>query len=132
MRAVESATWTSGEPVSLSPRLCSAISLPLTSVSVAKPNWNYTAIRPAIPGRAPAQPSSAGLRRAGDGAVRAGSRAGPPRTWAVDHDRVRVAQRVVPWRHQLDSKPRALEVAGAGVVGLDGDRFAVCLDADPG
>jgi hypothetical protein len=42
MRELESAIWTSGEPVSLSPRLCSAISLPLTSVSVAKPNRNYT------------------------------------------------------------------------------------------
>src|SRR5690348_3026870 len=36
MRAVESAIWTSGEPVSLSARLCSAISLPLTSFSTAK------------------------------------------------------------------------------------------------
>ena len=42
MREVDSAIWTSGEPVSLSARLYSAISLPLTSVSTVKPNRNYT------------------------------------------------------------------------------------------
>ena len=42
MRELESAIWTSGEPVSFSARRCSAISLPLTSVSVAKPSSNYT------------------------------------------------------------------------------------------
>jgi len=42
MRAVESAIWTSGEPVSFSPRLYSAIKLLLTAVSSAKPKWNYT------------------------------------------------------------------------------------------
>src|SRR5881296_2050376 len=39
MRAVDSAIWTSGEPVSLAARLCSAISLPLTSFSTAKLGW---------------------------------------------------------------------------------------------
>jgi hypothetical protein len=42
MREVDSAIWTSGEPVSVSARLYSAISLPLTSVSTVKPNRNYT------------------------------------------------------------------------------------------
>ena len=42
MRVVKSAIWTSGEPVSVSARLYSAISLPLTSVSTAKPKKNYT------------------------------------------------------------------------------------------
>jgi len=45
MREVDSAIWTSGEPVSLSARLYSAISLPLTSVSTVKPNRDYTGRR---------------------------------------------------------------------------------------
>jgi hypothetical protein len=44
MRAVESAIWTSGEPVSFSARLYSAILLPLTSVSSAKPKQDYTGL----------------------------------------------------------------------------------------
>jgi hypothetical protein len=44
---VESAIWTSGEPVSLSARLYSAISLPLTSFSTAKLAAKYTGERSA-------------------------------------------------------------------------------------
>ena len=89
MRAVESATWTSGEPVSLSARLYSAINLPLTSVSAAKPKEEYTcdarltsryllgrAVGPWIGGRTPS--------------VR-----------AIDHDRLRVPERMMVAGHQL-------------------------------
>src|SRR5258708_16545704 len=45
MRVVESAIWTSGDPVSFSARLYSAINLPLTSVSAAKLVGKYTGTR---------------------------------------------------------------------------------------
>src|ERR1700730_9699486 len=71
------------------------------------------------------------LRRPGDGAVRPRIRTRSPGTWTVDQYRVRVPKRMVPGRHQLDSKPRGFEVAGARVIGLDRDLFAARLDADP-
>src|SRR5882672_2785219 len=121
MREVESAIWTSGEPVSLSPRLCSAISLPLTSVSVAKPTGNYT---------------EAGLTSVLggplDGAVRTGIRSSSPGPWPVDENRVRVAQRVVFGGHQLDRETGALKLDGPGVVRFHGNPGASGLDPDPG
>src|SRR5256885_2165796 len=136
MREVDSAIWTSGDPVSLSPRLCSAISLPLTSFSTAKLDWRLygaTANPRRAGGRGPPgrnttsradggrhlrnRPLRRGfalrirpvprwqgfpLRTVFDRSVGPRIRAGAPLTGAVDHDRVRVAHRVVARRHQLD------------------------------
>src|SRR5207247_11082286 len=113
MRAVDSATWTSGDPVSLSARLCSAISLPLTSFSTAKLAGQYT-------GRS--------LTDVFDRPIRSRVRPGAPRSRAVDHDRVRVAERIVFGRHQPHATVRARTLRGARVVGLDGKRFAVDQD----
>src|SRR6267378_6297772 len=105
MRVVDSATWTSGEPVSLSARLCSAISLPLTSVSIAKPSRNYTEAG-----------LSTVLGRPLDRPVRARVGSSSPRPRSVDEDRVRVAKRVMFWRHELDVQARAAQLSGARVV----------------
>src|SRR5207244_2180166 len=71
-------------------------------------------------------------RRPLDRSVR--TRVGPssPAVRAVDDDRVGVAKCVMHGRHQLDSKPRSLEIAGARIVGLDRDLLAAGLDADAG
>src|ERR1700694_3293296 len=117
MRVVESAIWTSGEPVSFSARRYSAITLLLTSVSSAKPNRNYTCQT---------------LRHVFDAAVGAGIRSRPPRTWSIDDDCVGMAQGVVSGGHQLDLPARAAEIARVGVVGLDLKPLAAGLDAPLG
>src|SRR5205823_6046726 len=113
MRAVDSAIWTSGDPVSPSARLCSAISLPLTSFCTAKLTREYT--RGQLP-----DVFDAPVR------ARVGPAAPLPRT--VDHDRVGVAERVVPGRHQLDPGVGARHLAGAWVVRFHGERRPIDQD----
>jgi hypothetical protein len=107
MRAVESATWTSGEPVSFSARLYSAINLPLTAVSSAKPKRKYTGRRLAAV-RGPRELAASGSEFVGllsdvlDGAIRTRICPRTPGPGSVDDDRLRVAQGVVPGGLQLD------------------------------
>src|SRR6266849_5054539 len=116
MRALESAIWTSGEPVSFSDRLYPAISLPLTSVSSAKPSADYTWTR---------------LVDAFDRAIRAWIERCAPVARTVDDDRVRMPQRVVAGRQQLDRRATSRYVACRWIVGLDAHLAAVWSDADP-
>src|ERR1700681_52166 len=120
MRVVESAIWTSVDPVSLSARLYSAISLPLTSVSAAKLRKSIRAqqIRPS--GREFGAPVGA----------RVGARA--PGAWPVDQDHVRVSERVMFRRHQLKASIRPGELRGMRVVSFDGGAEAIRLHSDPG
>src|ERR1700694_3484547 len=105
MRVVESAIWTSGEPVSLSARLYSAISLPLTSVSTAKLPKSIRArqIRPS------GGEFDAPVR------TRVGARA--PGIRRIDNDRVRVAKRVMLRGHQLKAAIRPRQLRGMWIVG---------------
>src|SRR5690349_10526877 len=116
MRVVDSAIWTSGDPVSFSPRLCSAISLPLTSFSTAKLAGKYTG-RP-----------SPGVF---DGAVRTRIGPGAPLVRPVDHDRVGVAERVVSGRHQHHVLAAPGHLTRAWIVRLDGERDAVREEGHP-
>src|SRR5450759_2183388 len=116
MRVVESAIWTSGEPVSLSARLYSAISLPLTSVSTAKLPESI---------RAPRNRPSGGVF---DAAVGARIGAGAPCGRAVDHDRMCVPERVMSGRHQLEASIRSGELGRLRIVGFDGSAHAIRLD----
>src|SRR5690348_14440218 len=116
MRAFERAIWTSGDPVSLSARLCSAISLPLTSFSTAKLARQYTGRR---------------LAAEFDRPVRAGVSPRSPLPRAVDHDRVRMPELVVSRRHELNPAVGPRHPGGSWIVGLDDHRLAVGEDRLP-